>query len=464
MQMNCRFCNAEVGEEHKFCPYCGKAISDEGAAAAEGSEETVQMLCDENAAEEVVIAQEPVQKPKKKAWKLVLAIVGAVVALGVLAVVLLYALGVDLKPRANDILKKDSYTVEDDKAEKKSDVVIAAINGKELTNAQLQIYYRMQVIDFINYYGSYLSYIGMDYTQPLDEQTCAYDKNLTWQQYFLDVAIETWQRYQLLGLLAEEAGFEMGEEWKASLEEVRADLQEQAAEGEYESVDAMLEDIIGPGCTEDVYMEYVQLAYLSNEYYASEYERLTPNQEDIEAYFTENEESFKENNITKESGLISSVRHILIIPEGGTTDEAGTTTYSEDEWAACYAEAEKILNEWKAGAATEDSFAELANTHSEDGGSNTTGGLYEGIYYGSGMVEEFQNWAIDSSRQTGDTSIVKTKFGCHIMYFVSGEQNWINSARTNLLAERTSALIDDAEKTWPMKVTYGKIAIAELEL
>ena len=38
--------------------------------------------------------------------------------------------------------------------------------------------------------------------------------------------------------------------------------------------------------------------------------------------------------------------------------------------------AEDLLAQWKAGDATEDSFAELANENSADSGSNTNGGLY----------------------------------------------------------------------------------------
>ena len=71
--------------------------------------------------------------------------------------------------------------------------------------------------------------------------------------------------------------------------------------------------------------------------------------------------------------------------------------------AAKKAEAEQkaqdILDEWKAGAATEDSFAELANEYSEDPGSNTTGGLYEQVYQGQ-MVTEFNDWCFDPARQS----------------------------------------------------------------
>lgn len=442
--MICKFCNAEVSEEHRFCPYCGKEL---------------------NGVETVLEAEAPA-KPKK-VWPLVLAIVSAVAALAVLAVVLLVAMGVDIMPRPNNILKKDSYTVSEEKAEKKADTVVATMGGKELTNAQLMLYYRSQVIDFVNYYSSYLSNIGMDYTQPLDEQACYFEdySDHSWQQYLLEMSIQTWENYQLLGLLAEEAGFTLSEESEAVLSEFPEQLQTQAEEGGYESIDAMLEDIIGPGTNQQAYMEFVRLAYLSGEFHTSESERLTPNDEEVEAYFDENAETFAESGITKESGLYSSVRHILVIPEGGTEDEeTGETTYTDDEWAAALTKAEGILEEWKNGEATETTFGELANTHSEDGGSNTTGGLYEGIYYGSGMVEEFQNWAIDSARVTGDTGIVKTTFGYHIMYFVSGEQNWMRTAKTQLLAERTTALIEDASARWPMEVKYAKIALPELEL
>ncbi len=444
--MICKHCGGQASEEHKFCPFCGKSFfEEEGVASAD---------------------ERPEKKPVKK-WVLITAIVGAAVALVALAGVLLLALGVDFLPRANDIKKKDSYTVSDEKAEKKAGDVIATMGDKELTNVQLMLYYRSQTMDFINYYSSYLSTIGMDYTKPLDEQSCYFDgyEDQTWQQYLLEASIKTWKNYQLLGLLAEEDGFTLSEETKEVLEKFPEDLKAQAEEGKYESVDALLQDVIGPGCTMDNYMAFVELAYLSGEYHAARSEALMPTDQDAEAYFDENAEDFAQSGITKESGLYSAVRHILVIPEGGTTnEETQETTYTDAEWAAALTKAQGILDEWKAGEVTAESFGKLAETYSDDGGSKTTGGLYEGIYYGSGMVEEFQNWAIDPARVTGDTEIVKTVFGYHIMYFVSGEQNWLRSARVNLLSERTTEMIDNASQKWPMEVKYGKIAIPELKL
>ena len=118
-----------------------------------------------------------------------------------------------------------------------------------------------------------------------------------------------------------------------------------------------------------------------------------------------------------EMNLIN-VRHALIGFEGGTTDEStGTTTYSEEEKATAKATADDLLAAFQAGEATEEAFAEMANTNSTDTGSNTNGGLYENVYPGQ-MVTAFNDWCFDETRQPGDTGIVETEYGYHIMYFV----------------------------------------------
>ena len=125
----------------------------------------------------------------------------------------------------------------------------------------------------------------------------------------------------------------------------------------------------------------------------------------------------KNDNVTP----MKNVRHILVSFEGGTTDELGNTAYSDEEKAAAKTAAEEILNEWLAGEATEDSFAALATERTDDTGSSANGGLYEDIYPGQ-MVEPFETWCYDASRATGDTGIVETTYGYHVMYFVGNSE------------------------------------------
>ena len=112
---------------------------------------------------------------------------------------------------------------------------------------------------------------------------------------------------------------------------------------------------------------------------------------------------------------LANVRHILVDFEGGSYDSTtGITTYSDEEKSTAKAAADEIYNEWKNGAATEESFAALANEKSDDG-DGTTGGLVENVYPGR-TVPNFENWCF-GDRKIGDTDIVESEYGYHIMFY-----------------------------------------------
>ena len=100
-----------------------------------------------------------------------------------------------------------------------------------------------------------------------------------------------------------------------------------------------------------------------------------------------------------------NVRHILI-SAADTSDESAMNTAAE--------QAEDILDEYLAGEQTEEAFAELAKKYSVDNAEN--GGLYENIAPGQ-MLEAFDAWCYEDGRQVGDTGIVVTEYGYHIMFF-----------------------------------------------
>ncbi|MBQ3192435.1 MAG: peptidylprolyl isomerase [Oscillospiraceae bacterium] len=145
---------------------------------------------------------------------------------------------------------------------------------------------------------------------------------------------------------------------------------------------------------------------------------------------------------------LKDARHILVSFQGGTTDETtGQTTYSDEEKAAAKETAEQLLADWKAGEATEESFAALANEKSDDG-DGTTGGLYENIYPGQ-MVTNFNDWCYDEARKAGDTGIVETEYGYHVMYFVG------DGSLTYRDYQITEELRTEAVNTWYDEVING---------
>ena len=84
-------------------------------------------------------------------------------------------------------------------------------------------------------------------------------------------------------------------------------------------------------------------------------------------------------------------------------------------------EAEALLEQFKSGDKTAESFGELAAKNSDDSGSVGNGGLYTNVAKGD-MVAPFDQWIYDESRQPGDTGLVFVDqegyyTGYHVMYF-----------------------------------------------
>ncbi len=115
----------------------------------------------------------------------------------------------------------------------------------------------------------------------------------------------------------------------------------------------------------------------------------------------------------------------------------------EDAKAAAKIKAEQILDDWKNGDATEDSFAELAKTYSDDTGSNTNGGLYEAVKKGQ-MVTNFNDWIFDASRKPGDTGIVESDYGYHIIYFVGdNKEEWYVNIKDTITSNKLNDYMSD---------------------
>lgn len=139
-------------------------------------------------------------------------------------------------------------------------------------------------------------------------------------------------------------------------------------------------------------------------------------------------------NRYQDSNPSANVRHILVSAGSSPTDE---------EYADALAKAEEMLQTWMNGDGTEDGFAQLAMANSADTSSAANGGLLNVTGY-EGYGATFTDWALDSSRQIGDTGIVKNDYssvkGYHIMYYVGqGEPYWVQYAQSALTSEALTA-------------------------
>lgn len=154
----------------------------------------------------------------------------------------------------------------------------------------------------------------------------------------------------------------------------------------------------------------------------------------------------RNNNLTN----LVDVRHILIKPAKST----------DEEKKIAKEKAEALLAQWEAGDKTPESFAELANKNSSDS-DGEDGGLYEKVYPGQ-MVENFDNWCFDPARKSGDTGIVETDYGYHVMYFEKHQEETFREYMVKL------DLVEQDTNTWLKALTdamtVNKINISGLQL
>ena len=457
--MNCKFCNAELEEGMTLCPACGQENAEEviDTVAEELPLEMAQEISEEELAEAAMAATEEVPEetaePAKTTplWVKILAIVGAVALAAVLGVAVFFG----IKAGGNTA---KSYTSADEKAVKAKDTVVATVGDLELTNNVLQIYYRQAIDDFYNAYGAYMDASVLDFNKPLDEQYYDADNGVTWQQYFLSGALNTWSRYAALYMQGKEAGYVLSEDTLAMIDSVPEQLEQMAATGNYESVEEMLHADISPATDMDGYMQYLDVNLYAAQYLDSVYNSIYPTDQEIADYYAANEEALNQQGISQDGSITVDARHILICPQGGTTDDNGDIVYSDAEWEECRAKAQEILDKWQEEDGTEEGFAKYAAEYTEDPGSMATGGLYTDIYVGQ-MVAPFEDWCFDASRQYGDTGLVQTTYGYHVMYFVESREIWIANVRDVIVYERSLEVVNGAAEKWPADAKTNKAVL-----
>lgn len=156
----------------------------------------------------------------------------------------------------------------------------------------------------------------------------------------------------------------------------------------------------------------------------------------------------------KDEELTKNIAHILISAQAHNHSDSETVdaehkAEEEAELAEAKAKAEAVLAEFKAGTMNRETFEALAEKYTDD-----TGVVYENVLRDE-MVKEFNDWIYDEVRQVGDTAVVKTDYGFHVMYFLgNGVAAW--------QAETIDVMVDEAMNDW-MKELGEKYAVNKIQ-
>ena len=329
-----------------------------------------------------------------------------------------------------------------------SDTVALVIDGEDISPAKLTYCLANQFQSFVNSYGQYAAYFGLDISggiAGLAEQKCTMLEEGTWLDFFLQQAVDSLQQSIALRRIAAEEGITIAEEETAEMRESFKEFDTIVQQYGYANGNEFITANYGLGNDVNSLLNFLTEFALAGRVY------------------DQYEQQFREN-VTAEEILEQfpdptiSIRHILIMAK---QDENGEWTDEAKE--AAKARAEEILQEWKEGDATEESFAALAEQYSEDPGSSSNGGLYSNVSKGQ-MVEEFDAFCFDENRLPGDTGIVYGSnggyAGYHVMYFVATEKPEDNAeARESIAMAHTGEWLK--EQVEGMEITmlpYYKIA------
>ena len=371
----------------------------------------------------------------------------------------------------DDVTCKGTYSATNMEALSNAHNVVATIGDAQLTNAQLQIYYWMAV----NTYRAENHEVAPDWDVNLDEQLCELTStNTSWQQYFLQSALDTWHTYQAAVTLSENTTFETEEAYvidekkhqeniseetaymdvlygynakytidsqhQAYLDQLEDKLETLATEAGYESLSDLVKEMAGMGTTPEYLFNYAKLANKGYMFFSTlSYGAVEPSKSDVTAYFEAHAEEYAAAGITTDSGKSVTIRHILV---EGDSESAKST-------------AQTYLTKWKKYG-NESYFGELAYQYSQDAATNKTGGLYYNLYKGQ-LTGELNDWCFDSARVPGDTAVVKSDAGYHVVYFRSATERWYAEAEKDLISQMLCDTLAGAKETYPMTVDYSNI-------
>lgn len=382
----------------------------------------------------------------------------------------------------------------------------ARVNGENISRVEFEYNYNVALNSYINDYGSYLSLLGLDLSGDLSGQM--YSDELTFEDYFNQTAMSNIVNNKALVAEAQAAGFvydtskdyaDFEERLRAAASEAGYTVKDFVHEnyGNYATL-SRISDYVKEAIYASAYydsimdskmptdedaenyyndhkndLDSVDFRYLTVEAELSE----APTEEEITAAMDaakekaeEAEKTVAEEGELNENLTADYVPYLLEEWLFDSARKAGDTTVIENTSGNCYYVAEfvaryrdntptvdiravltkddngqAILDEWAAGAATEESFAEICDKYNNPSEISLVGGLLENVQPAN-MPEELTNWLTDSARKAGDTTVISPADENYTyVFYYAGENDpwWMASAKNVLLSEAMNAYIEE---------------------
>ncbi len=266
------------------------------------------------------------------------------------------------------------------------------VGDHDITKAEVDYYYNDTVNSFLNSYGSYASYFGLDTSK--DFATQQYTDTLTWEDYFMQTAVDSLK--QNYGLLddASTNGFEydVTEDYNTYV----AAIEETASTNGYD-LDAYYKSAFGEFATAETLKNVIENRLMASAYYSELGKTLAPEDSEIDSYYSANKQNFDRVDYRMDTVVAD-------VPEDTTTEAVTTSTSVENETAESETTAEEAqaLEEQKSAAMeTAKKEADVKLETIQETGTLTEGGTY------GASTASIQSWLFDESRVAGDKTVIE---------------------------------------------------------
>lgn len=276
------------------------------------------------------------------------------------------------------------------------------VGDTEISAAELNVYYINEILNFYESAGSYITLYGLRTDASLNSQI-SMDTLNTWDNYFLASATENiHSSYSLYNAALADTEYTDAEQ---ILEDVKStvELMEESYAASGVNLNDTLRTRYGKGVNEDVYHNLLAVTSLASEYYNYYTNSLTYTDDQIAAKDAEDPVA---NNLYNYTQYVLYVSDFL---EGGTEDESGNITYSDEEnaaaVAACQAAAKALA---EGGYTTVEAFEVAANKLSiNDNEGVTSTMLHKEDVRSADISSNMTEWITDASRQSGDMTYME---------------------------------------------------------
>ena len=344
----------------------------------------------EQSAAELTEKQRAEQKEAKKLKAYTLSFVAIMLAVVIVAVSVITATGIN----RSGIFQKNT--------------IAAVVNGHEINTVEMTYYLKDAISstysEWYNYYGDYTNtyiswLLNLDVTKPLDKQ--AYTEGGTWADHFMEIALQNAKSNYTLYNIAKEKGFEMPEADKETLEENMSTMSFYAAYYGYKNLDAYLQSLYGFGSTTESYKAYFERISYAQSYYDYIYDSLTYDEEAIRAY-----EKGKYDNYTSYSYAVYEINYNSYLT-GGTKDDKGNMTYTDEEIDAAKKQAYKDAKFLSAASNLEELDLMIAGLKVNEEKKNVSATEMQALSPEISSV--YRNWLTSSSRQKHDVTFISNQ-------------------------------------------------------